>query len=107
LGLSGRKNTNESPNPLVAWWPEAEMRTGDFSKLNEQGQPITIYDPFDYSMDSSGNPVRNPFPGNRIPATRINPIAAAVTKCKPASNRAAPAGSEMRAPNAPCGMPNL
>jgi hypothetical protein len=36
--------------------------------------------------------VRNPFPGNKIPANLINPIAQKVTSYMPLPNRAAPAG---------------
>lgn len=83
-----------TPNPLIISYPDADMRSGDFSKLvNASGQPITIYDPFDYSLDGNGNPVRKAFPGNKIPASRISPIASAVTKYMPAPNRLAPAGS--------------
>lgn len=82
-----------TPNPLIVSWPEAEMRTGDFSKLtNNVGQKITIYDPFTGTYDAAGNILTNrlPFAGDRIPQDRINPIAAAVTKYMPLPNRAAP-----------------
>lgn len=93
--LGGFENYREgTPNPLIVSYPEAEMRTGDFSKLvNAQGQPVTIYDPFNATLDSSGNPVRQPFPDNKIPANRINPIALALTKYMPLPNRPAPPGS--------------
>jgi Carboxypeptidase regulatory-like domain len=84
-----------TPNPLIVSYPEAEMRTGDFSKLVDQsGQKITIYDPFTATYDAAGNIINNrtPFPGNIIPANRINPIALAVTQFMPLPNRAAPAG---------------
>ena len=84
-----------TPNPLIVSWPEQEMRTGDFSKLvNATNQPITIYDPFSASYNASGAIVtsRTPFAGNKIQASLINPIAAAVTKFMPMPNRAAPAG---------------
>ena len=84
-----------TPNPLIVSWPTAEMRTGDFSKLtNSTGQPITIYDPFTATYDASGNVItpRQPFPGNIIPANRLNPIALEVSKYMPLPNREAPAG---------------
>jgi hypothetical protein len=80
-----------TPNPLIVSWPEAELRNGDFSKLKSAGgQSIAIYDPFTSNYDASGNPIRTPFAGNVIPATRINPIAAAVTKYMPMPNRPSP-----------------
>lgn len=92
--LGGFENYREgTPNPLSVSYPEAEMRQGDFSKLtNAQGAPITIYNPFDTSKDPNGDPIRQPFPGNKIPASMINPIANAVTKYMPMPNRLAPAG---------------
>jgi hypothetical protein len=83
-----------TPNPLIVSFPDTDMRNGDFSKLvNASGQPVTIYDPFNFTMDANGNPVRQAFPGNKIPANRISPIASAVTKYMPATNRLAPPGS--------------
>ena len=82
-----------TPNPLIVSWPQAEMRTGDFSKMKDSGgQPIPIYDPFTASYDASGNTIngRQVFPGNIIPASRINPVAAAVTKYMPLPNQATP-----------------
>jgi hypothetical protein len=75
------------PQFLNNSYAEPEMRNGDFSKLTTAGgQPITIYDPFTAEFDPSGNPIRSPFPGNVIPANRINPVAAALTKYMPAPN---------------------
>jgi hypothetical protein len=85
-----------TPNPLVLSYPEPEMRTGDFSKLkNNVGQAITIYDPFTASYDAAGNVItaRTAFPGNVIPATRLNPIAQAVTKHMPLPNQPSAANS--------------
>jgi trimeric autotransporter adhesin len=54
--------------------PTAAERTGDFSGLlNSSGQQVVIYDPL----------TRLPFPGNVIPASRINPVSAAMIKYLP------------------------
>ena len=54
--------------------PTAAERNGDFSGLiNTAGQPVIIYDPL----------TKLPFPGNIIPANRINPVAAAMIKYLP------------------------
>ncbi|MBI5280461.1 MAG: TonB-dependent receptor [Candidatus Solibacter usitatus] len=75
------------PQFLQNSYPEPEMRTGDFSKLVQgNGQPITIYNPFNATTDANGNPVRTPFAGNMIPASMINPVAKAVTAYMPAPN---------------------
>ena len=47
--------------------PEAAFRNGDFSAAS-----TIIYDPLTGNPDGTG---RTPFPGNRIPANRISPIA--------------------------------
>jgi hypothetical protein len=55
-------------------FPTAAERAGDFSGLrNTAGAPVTIYDPLTHL----------PFPGNIIPASRINPVAAAMMKYLP------------------------
>jgi hypothetical protein len=54
--------------------PTAEQRNGDFSLTT----PAGIYDP-----DSLANGVRQLFPGNKIPANRINPLAIASMKAVP------------------------
>jgi hypothetical protein len=83
-----------TPNPLTVSYPMPEMRTGDFSNLtNSSGQKVTIYNPFDAIIDSSGNAIRQPFPGNKIPQTMLNPIALAVTKYMPLPNQPSPPGS--------------
>ena len=54
--------------------PTAEQRNGDFGLTT----PAGIYDP-----DSLANGVRQQFPGNKIPASRINPMAVAAMKAVP------------------------
>jgi hypothetical protein len=56
--------------------PTALERTGDFSNTLLRGVPITIYDP------ATGLP----FPGNQIPANRINSTSAALLKYFPLPN---------------------
>jgi hypothetical protein len=79
----------KTPNPLTTSWPEKEMRLGDFSKLtNAAGQPVIIYDPITTATNSAGDPVRSPFPSNKIDPSRIHPVAAAVSKYMPEPNAA-------------------
>ncbi|MBM3747906.1 MAG: TonB-dependent receptor, partial [Acidobacteria bacterium] len=80
------------PQFLRNSFPEPEMRNGDFSKLvTSDGRPITIYNPFDYTMDAANNPTRRPFAGNMIPGSMIHPVARAVTRYMPAPNAKTPA----------------
>jgi hypothetical protein len=56
--------------------PTQALRSGDFSQaLNANGTQQIIYDPLTGNADGTG---RTPFPGNVIPAERINPIARAI-----------------------------
>src|SRR5438094_2279528 len=67
--------------------PTAAERAGDFSALTDvQGRPVIIYDPLT-SRIVNGAVVRDPFPGNRIPANQINPVAAAMLKYMPMPDR--------------------
>ncbi|MDZ4802784.1 MAG: TonB-dependent receptor [Bryobacteraceae bacterium] len=69
-------------NPQIQIWtvPTAAELTGDFSSLvTNTRQQVAIYDPMT-------NP-RQPFPGNRIPANRINPVAAKAASFYPKPNR--------------------
>ncbi|HZT33367.1 MAG TPA: TonB-dependent receptor [Bryobacteraceae bacterium] len=65
--------TISSPLSVIDTLPTAAERTGDFSQaLNTQGALRTIYDP--WTTQVSGNTVtRQPFAGNVIPASRIDP----------------------------------
>jgi hypothetical protein len=74
------------PEPLPQTVPTQAMRNGDFSALLAQG--TVIYDPAT-AQQVGARVVRQPFPGNIIPATRINPIAAAVLKYFPLPNQTA------------------
>ena len=56
--------------------PTALERTGDFSQTLVQGKPVTIYDP------TTGQP----FTGNVIPLTRLNPAALALLNYFPNPN---------------------
>src|SRR5919197_1051494 len=72
------------PEPAPWTVPTAAERNGDFSALLSQG--LVIYDPSTAQL-VNGRVVRSPFPGNIIPANRINPIAAAVLNYYPLPNQ--------------------
>jgi hypothetical protein len=68
--------------------PTALQRTGDFSQtLNSAGARVLIYDPTTTVASGSGY-IRQPFPGNVIPPSRIDPVAANVVKYFPLPNQA-------------------
>jgi outer membrane receptor protein involved in Fe transport len=64
--------------------PTDPLRAGDFSNaVNANGTVQVIYDPRTGNPDGTG---RQPFPNNRIPATRIHPIATRLLGLYPAPN---------------------
>jgi hypothetical protein len=65
-------------------FPTTAERMGDFSGLvNANGVMIPIYDPL--TGDANGNG-RTPFPNNRIPVNRLNPVGVNVVKYLPLPN---------------------
>jgi hypothetical protein len=75
--------------------PTLKQRQGDFSDtVDAQGRPVTIFDPATTRLNPSFNAnaapsftnpqyIRDPFPNNRIPSNRFNPIALALMKYWP------------------------
>jgi len=71
---------------LLTTVPTALQRAGDFSQTrNAAGAPIINYDPVTTTPTGSGF-VRTPFADNRIPASRIDPVAERVAKYYPLPN---------------------
>jgi outer membrane receptor protein involved in Fe transport len=64
--------------------PSDAMRSGDFSEL--LGQGVRIYDPATRVVDANGNVTAAPFANNRIPSSRIHPIAARLLEFYPGPN---------------------
>ena len=65
--------------------PTAAEKTGNFSALLALGSQYQIYDPAT-GVVSGSTVARQPFPGNIIPASRLNPIAQAYMQYFPAPN---------------------
>src|SRR5581483_11809838 len=63
--------------------PTAEQRAGDFTQtFSQTGQLVVIYDP----LTTTANSLRTPFAGNKVPATRVDPIASKMLTFVPAPN---------------------
>ncbi len=75
-GFEGIHETRPRNNgtPTV---PTEKMRNGDFSELLALGPQYQIYNPFTRRAIGGGRFQSDPFPGNIIPATMINPVAKA------------------------------
>ena len=86
--FEGRRESN--PIDQLTSVPTVGQLGGDFSQtrvlVNGAYQLIQIYDPAT-SRVVNGVRSRDPFPGNLIPASRLNPIALAALKYFPAPNR--------------------
>jgi hypothetical protein len=73
-----------TPDNLIRTVPTVKQRSGDFSETRTSaGQLITIYDPLTTRPNPAGGFIRDPFPGNIIPADRIDPIAKAILEHYP------------------------
>jgi hypothetical protein len=58
--------------------PTATQKQGNFSDLLKVGAIYQIYDPKTIQTAPGGRTSRQPFPGNIIPASRIDPVAAKI-----------------------------
>ena len=85
------ENYNEVvPSTTVDSVPSPQWVNGDFSNLTwwdgSGYAPITIYDPLTLHNDANGKLVRDPFPGNIIPTSRLNPVAQKLISFFPTPN---------------------
>jgi hypothetical protein len=72
VGLDSYSTT--SSQYLNNTFPTLQQRTGDFSDILQVGSQYQIYDPLTVRSDPAraGHYVRDPLPGNILPASRIN-----------------------------------
>ncbi|MEO8681357.1 MAG: TonB-dependent receptor, partial [Vicinamibacterales bacterium] len=66
--VAGEKYVNNQPQQNSFLLPTSAERRGDFSGLTRNGVPVVIRDPL----------TGQPFPGNVIPASRIDPVGAKI-----------------------------
>ena len=88
--LDGLREKNGASTTRSVGLPN--WRSGDFSNATRdaggRAVPVLIYDP-DTGTGTFGNPrSTTPFPGNVIPATRLDPVARKAAAFLPAANRA-------------------
>lgn len=70
--------------------PTALERAGDFSQSKTRtGEALQIFDPLTTRPNGAGGFVRDVFPGAIIPASRVNPVGAAMASYYPAPQREA------------------
>jgi hypothetical protein len=90
-----RENVGES---FLRTLPTAQQRQGDFSDLVDQaGNPVAVYDPASTRPNAAFDPsqivsnsnlefLREPFAGNQVPLSRMDPVASAVAPYYPLPN---------------------
>ena len=83
-------NPFQVPSPATLTVPTEKMRNGDFSDLLALGSQYQIYDPATTRPHPTiaGRFIRDPFPGNVIPAGRISPVAKNILGFYPLPNQA-------------------
>src|SRR5215471_4768903 len=82
------KQNQVFPQNDISSVPTIAQRNGDFSQtFNSAGQLMTIYDPNTGAL-VNGQWVRQPFPGNMIPANRFDPTGAKILGLYPEPNLA-------------------
>jgi hypothetical protein len=83
--LSYEKLQDDTVETVTGFVPTERMRRGDFSEFLAAG--VQIFDPRTARL-VNGVIVRDPFPGNIIPADRISPVARNVLNFYPLPNQA-------------------
>lgn len=85
FSYEGSRRSEGSTRTLTV--PTAAQRAGDFSQTtNNAGAVIPIYDP-ETTQSLNGRLTRTQFPGNRIPASRLDPVALNLMPFYPMPNR--------------------
>jgi len=75
------------PNNFTGTVPTPAQRQGDFSGLLALGSSFQIYDPSTIQPAPGGRFSRNPFPGNIIPQSRLDPVGRALVNLYPQPNQ--------------------
>src|SRR5436190_10059908 len=81
--FAGEKYVDNQPQQSTFLVPTDAEKTGDFSGVTRSGAQITIKDPLTGVA----------FPGNRIPAARLNPVGVKLASYFPAPNNQVDSGS--------------
>lgn len=74
------------PSDSLQLTPTAAERAGNFSQTQTSGGNVEIYDPLTTTIGPNGSIIRQPFAGNVIPASRIDPVAAKIAGYYPNPN---------------------
>ena len=75
------------PEPRTDTVPTAAQRQGDFSDLLALGDKYQIYDPFSAAPAPNGRLERQPFAGNIVPKSLMDPVGVNLASVYPMPNR--------------------
>jgi hypothetical protein len=84
--FAGEKYVDDQPQQSSFLVPTAAELTGDFSGLMRNGAPFYIKNPFATGTCSSTTGGPACFPGNRIPASMLNPVGLKLASYLPPAN---------------------
>ncbi|MGO9239507.1 MAG: carboxypeptidase regulatory-like domain-containing protein [Bryobacteraceae bacterium] len=86
VNYEGTRHVSGS-NSNLASVPTALEKQGDFSQsLEDNGYKVQIYDPLTGYIGANGQLTRNPFPGELIPANRVDPLSKIFMGYYPSAN---------------------
>jgi hypothetical protein len=86
FGFEGNK-FQDPANQAVSTVPIDAIRSGDLSSYLALGTAYQIYDPATTTLNAQGQFVRQAFPNNIIPQSRISPVARAILNAWPSPNQ--------------------
>jgi len=85
VGYEGTRRTDEFTQTLTV--PTERQRAGDFSQtFDTKGKLVPIYDPATTRVEG-GKTIRDPFPGNVIPAARLDAVSKNLLRYWPLPNK--------------------
>ncbi len=87
FGYEGIHDSRPRHDDTTNTVPTPAERTGDFSGLLAAGSSYTIYDPATRTGPVSGRYTETPFPGNKIPSNRFDPVGMKILSYYPATEK--------------------
>ena len=87
FGYEGIHDSRPRHDDTTNTVPTPAERAGDFSALLGAGSSYAIYDPATRTGPVSGRYTETPFPGNKIPSTRFDPVGAAILGYYPSTEK--------------------
>ena len=87
FGYEGIKDSRPRHDDTTNTVPTPAMHQGDFSALLAGGSQYTIYDPATRVAIAGGRFQQTPFPGNKIPVSRFDPVGAKILSYYPSTEK--------------------